>query len=27
VPEENEAAFRRSLHNLGYGLPKGPTSE
>jgi hypothetical protein len=26
VPEENEAAFRRSLHNLGYGLPKRPTS-
>ncbi|MBN1979808.1 MAG: helicase-associated domain-containing protein [Anaerolineae bacterium] len=27
VPEENEAAFRRALHNLGYGLPKRPTSE
>jgi hypothetical protein len=27
VPEENEAAFRRALHNLGYGLPKRPTSK
>jgi hypothetical protein len=27
VPEENEAAFRRALHRLGYGLPKKPTSE
>ncbi|MEJ2149974.1 MAG: helicase-associated domain-containing protein [Chloroflexota bacterium] len=25
VPEENEAAFRRALHDLGYGLPGTPT--
>jgi hypothetical protein len=27
VPEENESAFRRALHKLGYGLPRKPTSE
>jgi hypothetical protein len=27
VPEENESAFRRALHDLGYGLPKRPTSD